>query len=157
MSAVTVVKIENGKLSGFGEKGERAWARFQKTVSNLALGETLAFEWFEPRSPSHHRLFFAKLGALLDRQEAFDSAHDLRLWLTVGAGYCDLRPGATGELIAIPQSIAFHRLDEADFCDLHGRVDAFLWQPHARAYLWPALTDQQSFDAVQQLWTEFQQ
>ena len=66
MSRVVLVKDECGKLAGLGEKGARAWAKFRRTVDALAHGETLEFEWRAPRSPAHHRLFFAQIGNLFD-------------------------------------------------------------------------------------------
>lgn len=155
MSEVVVVKGEDGKLHGFGENGGRAWARFLKRVAGMVAGETLSFSWHEPRSPQHHRLFFSKLHALADRQEAFEDETKLRQWLTVGAGFCDLLPGSDGQLVAIPQSIAFHRLDEVEFAELHRQVDNFLWSPHAQQFLWPHLSVAQRYAMVEQLMTEF--
>jgi hypothetical protein len=155
MSEVIVVKGEDGKLAGLGEKGGRAWDKFLKRVASLAVGETLQFAWNEPRSPQHHRMFFSKLHALADRQEAFDDETKLRHWMTVGAGYCDLLPGPDGQLVAIPQSIAFHKLDEVEFGHLHAQVDQFLWSPHAQAFLWPGLSASSAYEAVDALMTEF--
>lgn len=155
MSEVVLVLGEDGRLAGFGEKGGKAYAKFRQRVKEMAIGETLTFSWREPRSPQHHRLFFAKLGALADRQEQFDTTEKLRMWLIVGAGYCDFVPGPTGRMVAIPQSIAFDKLDEVDFTDLHAKVDAFLWTPHAQHFLWPQLTEQGRYDMVEQLMREF--
>lgn len=155
MSEVIVVKGEDGKLQGFGDKGGRAYAKFLARVRDLVVGETLQFAWHEPRSPRHHRLFFSKLHALADRQEQFDAEDKLRKWLIVGAGYCDLVPGRDGQLVAIPQSIAFHQLDEVEFGELHRQVDAFLWTPHAQAFLWPHLSAQARYDMVDSLMLEF--
>lgn len=155
MSAVVVTKGQDGKLQGHGERGQKAYAKFRRRVEEMQPGDTLHFQWHEPRSPKHHGLFFAKLDALLDRQEQFDTDDKLRAWLTVGAGYCDFVPGPTGRMVALPQSIAWHRLDEADFADLHAKVDAFLWTEHARRFLWPHLSEQQTYDMVDQFLTEF--
>ena len=155
MSEVVLTKGDDGKLQGFGERGQRAYAKFRTRVEGMAPGDTLHFAWREPRSPKHHALFFAKLGALLDRQEQFDTDHKLRAWLTVGAGYCTFVPGPTGRMVALPESIAWDKLDEADFSDLHSKVDAFLWTDHARRFLWPHLTEQQTYDMVDQFLTEF--
>lgn len=155
MSAVVVRKGSEGRLEGLGDKGARAYARFRKHVEGMAPGDTLHFEWREPRSLPHHRMFFAQLHALFDQQEAFDDADKLRAWLTVGAGYCDFVPGRDGAMVALPQSIAFHRLDETEFAELHARVNDFLWTEHARRYLWPSLTDEQTFGAIEALRNEF--
>jgi hypothetical protein len=156
VSAVVLVKGGDGKLQGHGDKGQRAYSKFRQRVEAMRPGDTLHFEWREPRSLPHHRLFFAKLGALMDMQEQFDAEDKLRAWLTVGAGYADFVPGPTGRMVALPQSIAFDKLDEADFADLHSRVDAFLWTDHARRFLWPHLTVQQTYDFIDQLLSGFQ-
>jgi hypothetical protein len=156
MTAVVVTKGQDGKLAGMGEKGGRAYAKFLKRVNDLAPGDTLHFEWREPRSLPHHRLFFGKVNALLDIQEQFDDADKLRQWLTVGAGYCDFVPGPTGRMVALPQSIAFHKLEEPAFAELHSQVDGFLWTHHARRFLWPHLTDEQSYAVVEQFMERFQ-
>lgn len=155
MSEVVVTKGEDGKLHGFGEKGDRAWRKFMATIKALEIGATMQFKFWLPRSPRHHRLFFAKLGALADMQEQFKDADRLRQWLTVGAGFADFLPGPTGRMVAIPQSIAWHKLDEADFSDLHQKVDAFLWTDHARRFLWPHLNDAQTYAMVEALHNEF--
>lgn len=155
MSAVVITKGQDGKLQGLGEAGARAWAKFRRRVESLAHGETLHFEWREPRSPGHHRLFFAKVGALSEMQEQFDTVEKLRAWLTVGAGYCDFVPGPKGRMVALPQSIAWHKMDEAEFSELHAKVDEFLWTAHARRFLWPHMTDAESHNMVQALIMEF--
>lgn len=155
MSAVVITKGVDGKLEGLGEKGARAWGKFRRRVDRMQPGDTLSFTWREPRSQKHHGLFFHKLGALHDLQERFDCEEKLRAWLTVGAGYCDFAPGPDGQMVAIPQSIAWDQLDEADFQDLHRRVDAFLWTDHARGFLWPRLTAHQTCAVVEQFLQEF--
>lgn len=155
MSAVVLVKGEDGKLHGHGQRGERAYAKFRGRVESMQPGDTVHFDWREPRSLPHHRLFFGKLGALMDMQEQFDDDEELRKWLTVGAGYCKFVPGPNGRMVALPLSIAFHNLDEADFSELHSKVDAFLWTDHARRFLWGHLTNQQTYDMVDQLMTRF--
>lgn len=155
MSALVVVKGDDGRLQGFGEKGARAWAKFRARVDGMAIGETLSFQWREPRSQKHHAFFFGKLAALLERQEQFEDVDKLRAWLVVGAGYCDFVPGPNGRMVALPQSINWVNLDEADFADLHGKVDAFLWTEHARKFLWGHLSNEQSYELIDQLQKEF--
>lgn len=155
MSSVVVCKGDDGKLQGLGEKGGRAWRKFMAHIKAMAAGETLEFAWQKPRSLRHHKLFFAKLHALADRQEQFEDADRLRMWLTVGAGYCDLVPGPKGRMVALPQSIAFHKLDEIEFGELHAAVDKFLWTEQARRFLWPHISDELSYATVEQLQMEF--
>lgn len=155
MSSLVVFKGDDGKLHGFGESGAHAWAKFLARVDGMEVGETLGFSWVEPRSPQHHKFFFKKLAALMERQEQFDDEGKLRAWLIVGAGYCDFVPGPNGRMVALPQSIKWERMDEATFSRLHAQVDAFLWTEHARRFLWGHLTDEQSYEMVEQLHKEF--
>jgi len=81
-------------------------------------------------------------------RETFETEDDLRMWLLVGAGYCHFIPGTDGQLVAVPQSMDWVTLEEADFLEVHRRVDAFMWEPRARRVLWPHLGDERSYWAV---------
>lgn len=151
MSAVIIVRGEDGKVAGMGDKGRRAWDRFKRGIEALEIGETLSFEWRKPRSPKFHRMFFAMLHALFDMQEQFADVDQLRAWLTVGAGYADFAPGPRGRMVAMPKSIAWDRMEDNEFRELVLAVWEFLRSPHATRFLWPALSDLQADQRV----TEF--
>lgn len=155
MSNIVVCMGNDGKLQGFGEKGARAWARFMRTLTGLRPGDTVEFSWHEPRSPGFHKRFFAKLNGLFEMQEQFEDVDRLRAWITVGAGECDFVPGPTGRMVALPKSIAWHKLDETDFRELARKVDDFLWSPHAQAFLWPHLSEHRRYQMIETLDLEF--
>lgn len=155
MSHVTILKNEQGKLQGLDDKGRRAYAKWRALVQNLPIGQTLTFSYRMPRSPKHHRLFFAKLNSLLQRTETFTDLDKLRYWLVMGAGYADFVPGLDGKPNAIPRSIDFDSMDEADFCELHHAVDTFLWTSRAQETLWPMLNDEQRYQCVESFLEEF--
>lgn len=156
MSEVILIKTEDGRLDGLGEKGGRAWRRFRAWVASMEAGDTLTFAWRKPRSPKHHRLLFAKLAALHDRQEQFDEPDSLRMWLLVGAGFCDFVPGPKGRMVALPKSMRWDRMDENEFCEVHLAVNAFMREPHAYRFLWPHLSDEQGAQMVEQWLGEFE-
>lgn len=156
MSHVTIIKNTEGRLQGVDQKGDRAYRKWRKLVLELPIGQTLTFSYRFPRSPGHHRLFFAKLGSLLNRTEAFDDLDKLRYWLVMGAGYADFVPGVGGALHAIPRSIDFDSMDEADFYELHKAVDAFLWSSQAQATLWPHLDEEKRYACVESFLAEFE-
>lgn len=156
MSKVTIIKDEQGKLRGLDAAGQRAYAKWRKLVLDLPVGQTLTFSYRLARSPAHHRLFFAKLQSLLNRTEEFDSLDHLRYWLVMGAGYADFVPGLDGTPNAIPRSIDFDSLDEADFCELHQAVDRFLWTARAQQSLWPALAEGQRYRCMESFMQEFE-
>lgn len=151
MSTVVIVKDETGKLRGFGEKGGRAYAKFQSKVKALEIGETLEFQWRAPRSPGFHRMFFGMLGELMDRQERFEDVEHLRAWLTVGAGYAEFVPGPDGQPVALPKSIAWASMDDTEFRELVTAVWSFLRTELAQRFLWPHLTPKAASEGVEQL------
>ena len=156
MSRLVITKGQDGKLCGLDPAGQRAYGRFKAAVAALQPGETLGFTFRLPRSPKHHAFFFAKLQRLLERTEAFTELDKLRAWLTMGAGYADFVPGMDGQPNAIPRSLEFDSMDEADFAELHRAVDAFLWTLHAQAVLWPALDANQRWACMESFMGSFE-
>lgn len=140
MPDLVIFKDDTGQLEGFGEKGRRAWLKFRKLVADLEPGEMLQFGYRLPRSPKHHRYFFARLGELFALQERFEDEGHLLEWLKVGAGHVDFVPGRDGQIVAMPRSIAWANLDEQGFIEFTRAMNDFLWTPHAQEFLWPALT-----------------
>ena len=149
MPELIIVKDNTGQLEGLGEKGRRAWLKFRKVVSELEPGETMEFSYRLPRSPQHHRFFFARLQALFERQEAFDDVEHLLTFLKVGAGLVDWMASPRG-LVAVPQSIAWINLDEQQFIEATRSIRDFLWTDAAQAALWPHLSEQRRYQMVDQ-------
>lgn len=157
MSHVTICKNEMGKLAGLDEKGQRAYAKWKRLVEGLPIGQTLTFSYRFPRSPKHHRLLFVKLQSLLTRTETFNDLDKLRYWLVMGAGYFDLVPGFDGKPNAIPKSLDFDSMDEAEFSELHRAADTFLWSTRAQETLWPALSDERRHACIESFMQAFTQ
>ncbi len=149
MTAIVITKNSQGKLEGIDEKGRRAYAKWRRLVTDLQPGETLTFSYRMPRSPAHHRFFFQKLNILLERTETFDDLDRLRYWLVMGAGYFDLVPGFDGKPNAIPRSLDFTQMDEAEFAELHHQVNTFLWTTRAQETLWPHLDAEGRYRSVE--------
>jgi Protein of unknown function (DUF1367) len=156
MTAIVITKNSQGKLEGIDQKGQRAYAKWRRLVTDLEPGQTLTFSYRMPRSPAHHRLFFLKLNRLLDRTEAFDDLDKLRYWLVMGAGYCDFVPGIEGKPNAIPKSLDFTQMDETEFAELHRQVNTFLWTSRAQETLWPHLDAEGRYRCVEEFLREFE-
>jgi hypothetical protein len=155
MTAVVIVKGDDGKLTGLGEKGAKSYAKFLAYVKAMEPGETIDFEWKKPRSLKWHKLFFATLSALFDRQEQFEKLEGLLAWIKVGTGRFDSMPGPTGRMVAIPQSISFASMDDQDFADFFNDVDTFMQTAHFGEFLWPHLSAEKRMENINQLLTEF--
>ena len=149
MASITVTKDQTGQIVGFGEKDKKAYGRFKQKVKDLQPGELYTIEAWFPRNPRLHGLHFAMLAQVFDAQEQFSDPEQLRLWLQVGAGHCEFVPGPTGRMVAIPKSISFRSMDDAEFSEHHERVKAFLRSDHAQAFLWPHLPADQRAEMVE--------
>ena len=156
MSDIVITKDDTGKLRGVGEKHGKAYARFRKLIEEMEPGEIMTLSCWFPRNPKLHGLHFAMLAALFDRQEQFADPDQMRYWLHVGAGHCEFVPGPKGRMVAIPKSISWKSLDDADFSDHHNKVKDFLRTEHARRFLWPLMGDAEAAGMVDDLLAEFE-
>lgn len=156
MSQITVVKENDGKVRGFTEADQRAYAKYRAQLDALEVGELFGYSVWFPRNPKLHKLHFAVIKAVFEAQEQFSDPSELRKWLYVGAGYCDFLPGPKGRMVAVPKSIAYDKIDDADFSELHRKVIDFLRDQHSQAFLWGHLTVDQRWEMVETLLTEFE-
>jgi hypothetical protein len=156
MTTIAIVKDDRGELVGLTDKDHRAWLRFRKKIRALELGEFFSFDYWFPRNPKLHRLHFKVVGTLFDAQEQFADPDALRGWLYVGAGYCDFFPGPKGRMVAIPRSVKWSKIDDADFSDLHRKVVDFMREEHAQRFLWPHLDPDQASQTVEAILYEFE-
>ena len=151
MPTVILVKKAEGVFDGLTEDDERKYAIFKKRLAALGDG-CIVFSWKEPRSGPHLRRFFAIFDKLFQNQDRFGVKDHLRSWLLTRAGHCYFVPGmAEGSLIAVPKSISYDELDEVEFSEVEYNVVQFLRSDEARTYLWPHLSDDQSYDMVESL------
>lgn len=155
MADVILTRGEDGKLHGLTDVDERAWVKFRAAIERLVVGDTLRAVFKLPRSPGFHRRHFAIMKGLFECQEQFDTLKRLRLWLQVGAGFCDLLPGPHGRPVAIPQSIAWERLEEADFAEHHAEVIKFMRTSACTGFLWPHLSAQKQSEMIEAILQEF--
>lgn len=156
MPTVTITKGNDGKAAGLTAKDDAAFSKFRLRMQNLTPQESITFTWREPRSGPFHRRHFAMINALFESQEQFDDGDHFRKWLEVGAGYCDLYPGPRGKPVAVPKSIAYEKLDQAEFEPIHKAVFDFVRSEHARRFLWGHLEDEQSYAMVDAVLREFE-
>lgn len=150
MPECIVMKDNTGKLAGLDDTSRRRYEKFKRVVMGLEPGETMLFSYRLPRSPQHHRYVFARLQALFERQESFADLEHLMVFLKVGAGFVEFLPGPNGQLVAVPKSIAWERLDEKEFTEVREAIWQFLWTKPAQQALWPHLSPERRNAMVEQ-------
>ena len=156
MPTIEITRLATGKIGGVTEKDQKAYAKFHKRFEELGPHESLVFSWKEPRSGPFHRRHFAMLNALFNAQEQFLDESQFRKWMEVGAGYADILPGPKGKPVAVPRSIAYDKLDQAEFEPIHNAVFAFARTRYATQFLWMHLTSQQQADMVEAILGDFE-
>lgn len=154
MPSVTLHIGETGKLEGLSERDKRAYAKFKKRLKTLGDGSVL-FTWREPRSGPYHRRFFKMFWRFFDAQEQFQSDKYFLEWLKVGADFADLLPGPKGKPVAIAQSIAWDKLDQAEFEPIAQAIWTFMRSTYATRFLWPHLSDELAGALVNSILAEF--
>ncbi len=153
---MTVVKRDDGKLSGFGDKDQRAYARFKKMIDEMGAGEFFTIDFWFPRNGSFHRKHMKMVSDLFNAQERFADDTQFRKYLEIGAGFCDWAPGAKGGIVAIPKSIAYSKIDDEQLADVHERVKVFIRSARPQQWLWPHLTAAQRAEMVETILAGFE-
>jgi len=86
----------------------------QLVGDRIKVGDDVKCKVTKSRNLDFHRKFFAMLRATFDMQDEFETMPQWRAVCIAGAGYCDFIQGHE-QLVAIPKSIAFHKMDETEF------------------------------------------
>lgn len=155
MPTVTLALNEHRKLDGISAEDQKKYAKFRERLETLG-DESITFTWHEPRSGKHHRRFFAIVNRIFEHQEQFDDLDVFRMWLQVGGGHCSFAPGPTGKMVALPKSIAYHRLDEAEFSEVETSIMRFIRSDRATGFLWPHLSEKQREEMIDTIIREFE-
>jgi hypothetical protein len=155
MADIVLTKGEDGKLRGLTDSDERRYAKFRAKVVGMLVGDTVRFSFKLPRSPQFHKRHFAILGELFKCQEQFVEEEKFREWTQIGAGFCDIYPGPKGKPMAVSRSIAWEKLDDADFAEHHREVMQFVRSVHFTRFLWPHLSDLEGDNMVDAILQEF--
>jgi hypothetical protein len=108
MAKTLMVKTIGGKLEPRFDDGREALMR-------IKAGAELMVEFKQPRSIQHHRWFFALVNLVHANDPQSRTVEDLRSQITVAAGHYSHGILPDGTVVAVPKSIAFHKMDQAEF------------------------------------------
>ena len=80
----------------------------------MTVGDIMEMAWKKPRNPGFHRKYFALIRLIYNNTDRFPNQTICRVWLQIKAGHVDFVENE-GELTAIPKSISFESMDDAEF------------------------------------------
>ncbi len=78
-------------------------------------GEIVTTDIKKARNLKHHRLFFALLQTVVVNQEKYRNVDDLLVELKLRIGHYQEHITAAGQLVYVPKSISFDRMDDLEF------------------------------------------
>ncbi len=135
--AAIVRKFLFGHLAGATEKDTKAWYRFCRALNESGSGEYFSVKLERQRSGPNHRKHMGMISAVFKAQERVTDFKQFRMWLAVGAGFCDWMAGPSGGVFPVPKSISFDECSEEEALEFHDNAKAFLRTEHAAKYLFP--------------------
>ena len=117
MAVDVVVRVVPGGLMGVN-------APEASKLENLK-GKEVSARISIPRNLAFHRKFFALLDVARDLADTDFNEEQFRAVCITGAGWCDYIEH-DGKMIAIPRSISFAKMDDAEFENLYKDVLDFI-------------------------------
>lgn len=94
----------------------------QAVLSKIKLGAEVQVDIRRPRNTRHHRKLWALANIVADNQEHYETPEQVVAALKAATGHCDWFPMKDGEhMVAIPKSIAFHKMDQTEFETFYDR------------------------------------
>jgi len=91
-------------------------------VDALALGDVVRVKVTRPRNIHHHRKFWALMQLVYQNQEHYQSIDHMVAAVKVATGHSDALTTKTSDVIYLPKSIAFHKMDQQEFSQFYERV-----------------------------------
>ena len=120
MSEIDLVKIQNNYLAP-------SLPTDVEKLSKWKLGEVLRAKINKPRNIKFHRKYFALLNVAFDNQDKYTNFEDLRVEVQLKCGWYQEHVTTKGQIVYVPKSIAFSKMDEIEFSELYDKaIDVIL-------------------------------
>jgi len=94
----------------------------EDALRKLKFGDVVTVEVKKPRNGKHHRLYWALVSMVWENQERYATAEELHEALKVSAGICTQVELPSGQVVKIPGSIAFDKMDQTEFGQFYDRI-----------------------------------
>lgn len=97
-------------LNGLNPFGEEA----EKLFRTLKVGDVVNLEIRRPRNPLQHRLYWQLCRTVAMNHETLQNEEQVHQVIKLLSGHCDIVK-VNDKLVQVPRSIAFDRMDQAEF------------------------------------------
>jgi len=87
----------------------------EEITNRIALGEEAQVEFRKARNSQFHRKFFAMLKTVFENQTKYSNLEDLLVEIKVRTGHYREHIAMSGEIIYLPKSISFEKMDNIEF------------------------------------------
>lgn len=101
-------------------------AASEELLANLPAGVDLKATITAPRKAWKHRKFFALCAVVQPHQSTYPTIDTFRKALTCALGFADTYKLPDGRTMLLPRSIAFDKMDDAEFDALFDRAVGFI-------------------------------
>jgi len=92
------------------------WTKFRRKLETMKPGTWLRIEWARPRNGPQHRKMFALLSLVAENSETYNTTEKALVAVKLCGGFFDLvADPTTGEIVKVPHSISFDKMDQDDF------------------------------------------
>ena len=99
----------------------------EEIIKQMKHGQAIRLKYSFPRNYENHKRFFAFIKTTYDMQDHFNNIHHYRKWMVMKSGHYQIITAPNGYQIFDPDSIAFDKMDEAQFRELFSDcIDVFV-------------------------------
>lgn len=114
MAEMILLKLPNGSFIPAPESEEAA--------ASVRPGEAIKVKWSKPRSLPFHRRAMALLQVGFENQDRYATFEQFRTAVKIELGMFDPIINAKGDVIYVPQSWSFEKMDEVEFRKVYSEI-----------------------------------
>jgi len=86
------------------------------------VGDEIRVNASKPRNQGHHRKAFALINYIFDNQDRYKTVEDLLVEIKLKAGHYKEHLTTKGQIIYVPKSISFSKMDQVEFNVFYDKV-----------------------------------
>lgn len=115
MADLYLVKIAKNCFAPASETDNEAAKKFKE-------GDIYATKIWKKRNIKFHRKFFALIDEMFDMQEKYQEKKDFLVEIKLKCGHYEEHLTEKGNIIYVPKSISFEKMDEVEFEKLYNKA-----------------------------------